>query len=769
VLTTILQRRGVDTSATETLRAALSESASLATLVPRHDHASRLGEDARYRTQLARHAPATLGHDAERALIQTLRNAHDAGHHTADLLTNRTLTRRLTAADDPAAVLAARITAHIDQHPPTVPHTVQPDPSDVRRWRRIVTTSLTATRPAIDLAGPEWERVWRAATSGRLRGLDPDAALYDATGRIAQRPEDPLLPDHVRLTSDLNSALGDQQRRGLGHQPALPWLARIDFATVNDHDGVRAYLADINTAIATRTRALRDTTIADPPDWAHALGPRPTEPELAQRWDHLVGLAAAYRDLYTIDDAQDGTTDLAPALGPEVKGTGPQARAWRTITAQWHALQADTAGPRHQLDYKTGATINAGASTAAVWPAPQAPGRETVAAAAKQKPASLAEWIRQHDEIARHGDLARYRDLVAVPVPNALNRPAEVAVIRALRTANDLGWQPEHLLANPAITGGLDTVDDPAALLAWRINNHTQTRTPPQRTREPAPDDVARWQNIVRTEHPGVDLEHPDWHHAWRIAAAAPIDGLNPDDAVRAAATTARSDATVSPGDAMIRALRTQRFSVTAYRPALPWLARPDHTTLTPTQIARLHQLNNAIRTQTNRLRDNTTTNRPEWTSQLGPRPANPRDVHRWNRALELAAAYRATHQTRSANPDQPLGPPPPRHSPHHHARNTITTQWRTLMPRDNPMNPDRSAQRASQPDHATARVAASNRAGDDTRRAGELTRRREEQRREDARRRHVSAAESDIEHYGHLDHERHTTHDRSSGNSLGY
>lgn len=354
--------------------------------------------------------------------------------------------------------------------------------------------------------------------------------------------------------------------------------------------------------------------------------------------------------------------------------------------------------------------------------------------------------------------LGNFLDLVGGDAP-------EDAVIRALRTANDLGWQPENLLANRAIARGLDRVDDPAALLAWRINKRTRESAPPTPTRDPEPTDVVRWRAIVRAAYPTANLDNPAWLHAWRVAAAAPINGLNPDTAVRTAAKEAANDETKpNPADAIARALQTQRGTTATYLRALPWLARPDFTALTSDQMAALHQINSAIRARTRQLRDETASARPNWAQALGRRPINAREARQWNRAFELAAAYRATHNIRSNNPDQPLGPQPRHHSTRTRSWNHITNEWSNAMPQ-----PDNTSSRPTAADKATvARTA-----GTSDRQAilDDRARRLRGERQRDVQRRHAdNRAKANSDEYSHLDHER-LSHDDSNSNSssLGY
>lgn len=325
VFTGVLDRSGTETSATEMLLRTLHETDSLATLVLRYNHAARYGDTDRYLDTIRRHVPTVVHRPAEPALIQTLRNAFDLGWHLDHLLTNPYLVDGLHEGRDPAALLSWRIDQHITHHTPPPP-AVEPNPPDITRWRRLMTTAA----PHTDTREDEWNKVWQAAARGKHDGLNPDAAIIDAAGRLAARTENPHLPDDRYTAAVIAAALADQQHRGHGYQPALPWLARIDFTTIDQHDGLRDYLRELNTTIATRTAELRDTTTREQPPWTAGLGARPTNTELASRWDRLAGLATAYRETHHITD-----TDPQSPLGKKPDSAGLRTRAWEQLTNEW--------------------------------------------------------------------------------------------------------------------------------------------------------------------------------------------------------------------------------------------------------------------------------------------------------------------------------------------------------------------------------------------------------------------------------------------------
>jgi hypothetical protein len=152
--------------------------------------------------------------------------------------------------------------------------------------------------------------------NGRLvggidEGKDPAALL---TWRIQQE-----------IAKDRPSDSPDDER-------VLPWQARINEATLAQHDDLRDYLQQLNDVIRQRAEQLREQTTADQPEWTAGLGLRPSDTVGAQRWDEVAGLAAGYRESHNISGA-----DPSYPIGPRPDSDGPQARAWDDITSRWQS------------------------------------------------------------------------------------------------------------------------------------------------------------------------------------------------------------------------------------------------------------------------------------------------------------------------------------------------------------------------------------------------------------------------------------------------
>lgn len=91
-----------------------------------------------------------------------------------------------------------------------------------------------------------------------------------------------------------------------------------------DHHRRPALQAELNGDLNARIeRAALDPT----PTWTHnSLGARPQDPDLAEVWDHAVGLTSQYRAIHAI-------TSLDSPLGPPPLRSHPDYREWATVAA----------------------------------------------------------------------------------------------------------------------------------------------------------------------------------------------------------------------------------------------------------------------------------------------------------------------------------------------------------------------------------------------------------------------------------------------------
>ncbi len=666
VLTGVLNHSGAEVSATETLREKQDQAVSMGTLVLRYNYTATYRDEDRYRDILARRAPSTLDLDSEPALIQTLRNAHDLGWEP-DPLVAAVMRRRqsLDDTDNPGATLQARITKHLERRSPPSP-TGPPQPNDVTRWRTIV----DAIAPHAAVEDPEWGKVWQRAAGALAIGFDVDAALTVVAHQLAARSVGPdPMPDHRYADAALAAELEHRADRGEAHQRAVPWQARPDFTHVRHHPGHAQYLHEMNIAIGERVELLRAAVIRDQPEWAARLEPRPDNPIRAEDWDELVGLVAAYRETFRV-------TGEAP-LGAKPDSHGARAHAWRTLTERWDTLNQASA------------------------PAPPTPAATTTAAelddvfieydAVDERGVlePLNVLVRRYELLARDGDEDRYLDVLARYVPNAVNAGAELAALAALARAQDRGWQAERIVRDLVDDRGFSWAQDPAAVLAKRVNDHVRTHDAPARIAPASDEQIARWQQIVAAHLPDAAVTEQRWGIVWRHAAGGTTRGLNPDtaltDAVRQVAATTTGAEYSDPrktGVALVSALVRQHDAGAGHHSALPWQAQADlaYVANYHGSLERLATMNAEITARTGQLRETAVRQQPPWLARFGDRPDDAALARQWDQVVGLAAAYRETYVITTADAASPLGNPPPGNDLRADAWRDITRQWRHLM-----------------------------------------------------------------------------------------
>ncbi|UJW32543.1 relaxase domain-containing protein [Saccharothrix sp. AJ9571] len=680
VLTGVLHHSGAEVSATETVREALDEAVSMGTLVLRYNYTATYRDDDRYRAILAHRAPATVDLDSEPALIQTLRNAYDAGWQPDALLRAALGRSSLAKADDPGAVLQERIARHLEHRTPPPP-TAPPQPSDVTRWRGIV----DAIAPHSAVEDPGWAPVWQRAAGALATGFDVDAALTVVAHQLAARPAlpDPM-PDERYADAALATELDHRIDRGEAHEPAVPWLARPDFAAARHHPGHTQYLRDMNTAITNRVEHLRAAAIRTPPAWAAGLGERPGNPIAAEEWDDLVGLAAAYRETYRITN-----DNPAAPLGGKPDSHGAKARAWHTLTKRWAAASTGTkpAPDRPSPDQAEG-------TESADLDLPEVFTEFTQDAEDRLVAEPLDVLVRRYELLARDGDEDRYLDILARHVPGAINAGAEPVALAALARAQDQGWQAGRLVRKLADDTGFSWADDPAAVLAKRVAEHSSQHAPPARIAQPSATQVDRWSSIVARHLPDAALDSPQWGLVWGHAAGGEALGLDADTAL-ADAVTHLADTTTGAGDrdyrrtgeALVAALTHRHRAGEGHHRALPWQAQPDFGRPGEHRgaLERLDALNAEIHSRAGELHDQVLREQPRWATRIGTRPDNADLAQHWDQTITLAAAYRETYAITSTDPASPLGAQPTGHGPKADAWQHVTNQWRQLM-----TNPDR-------------------------------------------------------------------------------
>jgi conjugative relaxase-like TrwC/TraI family protein len=121
------------------------------------------------------------------------------------------------------------------------------------------------------------------------------------------------------------------------------------------------------------------------------------------------------------------------------------------------------------------------------------------AADAAQSLATLLPRLRYTAELI---DAQRLAALVDDVLPaDASTLVADLSwptAMRAMRAVESQGWDLRQVLAATARRGSLIGADEPAQLLAWRVRDHIDGRTPAPALAQPAVDDAARYADLVR-------------------------------------------------------------------------------------------------------------------------------------------------------------------------------------------------------------------------------------------------------------------------------
>ncbi|WP_243769741.1 MobF family relaxase [Amycolatopsis acidicola] len=299
---------------------------------------------------------------------------------------------------------------------------------------------------------------------------------------------------------------------------------------------------------------------------------------------------------------------------------------------------------------------------------------------------SLGTLVKQYNYTATYRDEERYLAILERNAPSTLDCDGEAALLQTLRNGHDLGWEAEHLITTALGRSGVDGMKDPAAALQSRIAKHLERHDPPPRKTSATPHDIARWRGIFDTIAPHAAVEDPGWDRVWRRAAGALAAGYNVDAALTVVAH--QLDARVRGPDPMtddrfadlaLQAELDRRSELgEAHRPAVPWLARPDFTTVRyyPGHGQFLHDTNTAIDHRVDELRAAAVRETPGWITSLGARPDSPIIAAEWDDLVGLVAGYRETFNITSDDPTAPLGEEPESHGARAHAWRILTERW---------------------------------------------------------------------------------------------
>ena len=211
VLENVLAREGAELSATESIRVAQDQAGSLATLVPRYNHAAQILADARYRQTAIDVLSAGNGHQlasdpAWSAVVRALQDAEATGWQPQQLLAEVASLRELGTARSTAEVIAWRIDAYTAGRP-APPRLDQPTEADAVRY-----AGLLRALPGFG-----------EATLDPAAAVQPPSPLATASrrGHAAQRSEQ---PDTAAATEVVTRILGAKLASRARSEPAWPAL-----------------------------------------------------------------------------------------------------------------------------------------------------------------------------------------------------------------------------------------------------------------------------------------------------------------------------------------------------------------------------------------------------------------------------------------------------------------------------------------------------------------------------------------------------------------
>lgn len=377
----------------------------------------------------------------------------------------------------------------------------------------------------------------------------------------------------------------------------------------------------------------------------------------------------------------------------------------------WHTIDSHQETPPSQ-DARTmleGVLARSSAETAATEEL-----RDSLADAA-----SLRPLVVRHNYVGRIGAEDHIEAVLTELTPELLECPATPALIQTLLTADQLGWQAEHLV--PAALKGRPLADprnpaeDPAAVMQWRIEQITLDETPPPRTADATLSQINHWRTLIEHQDPRAAVEDPEWTLLWQRAAAAAAEGLDADAAITQVATrlaTRPSQDPVADHDyastALAGVLAQQHADGAGWHPVLPWLAHPDFAELAgqPDLTDYLNRLSEAMSTRMDQLRAIVTAEQPDWAAGLGTRPvgesADPAATAHWDRLATLGASFRDTYGVTVDDPRYPLGEQPDGNS-------LRARSWRELMDQWGPYRPgvdDQGAGRGQGEHHQASQTA---------------------------------------------------------------
>jgi conjugative relaxase-like TrwC/TraI family protein len=348
VLLNIIATEGAPLSATETIAAAQEEAGSLATLVPRYQHAVLQAVQQRYEVAAAW---ALGGPDGPQVDLQAdpawpqvvsrLQDAETRGWDPARLLAAVAAQRELGSADSIAEVLAWRLDGYLTDNP-SPPAPGRPYETAASARERLAVVARAALGSGVS-ARAQTETAWPALLGALRRAENAGHDAGEMLAAVASERE-------LRTARSISEVLAWRIGRQLATRPepetieatppteeVLPWLAGPGSSPVVDvaGSGLGRYLDEAAELISTRVDELAAAAVRHRPPWMLPLGMPPEDPDAERQWLRHVAIVAAYREQFKVT-----ANDPRQVLGPYAESGQPGHKAY------WHAAESVLAARR---------------------------------------------------------------------------------------------------------------------------------------------------------------------------------------------------------------------------------------------------------------------------------------------------------------------------------------------------------------------------------------------------------------------------------------
>ncbi|WP_461296389.1 MobF family relaxase [Streptomyces harbinensis] len=328
ILDTVAHSSRPSVSAHETIRTEQDHAYGIAQLAAEYTDAHHRADTERLknlaRRTLGRAAEQFTTADAWPAVERALRTAEADGWTTARILTRAYAMCGFTDAEDPAAVLAWRIHAHITEARATAERTAH-RPRPLKHLSDQALARLSQTSPGDAIA--EARHRLRLAQHTHDRDAARAAAEELAYLRRADRHPTQAITERIRAEQRLRNHLPDRPPPQADYSGPVPeWLAPT--AALHSPDTPtewKTHLAERRAALADRLAHNGSALALNPPRWAAAIGSVPDRHSpLRAGWEDTAARAEAWR-------IRNGITNL-DTLGIGDQPTEPEdARAWAML------------------------------------------------------------------------------------------------------------------------------------------------------------------------------------------------------------------------------------------------------------------------------------------------------------------------------------------------------------------------------------------------------------------------------------------------------